>query len=72
MNSVPSPAFIGLSGVPQRSVFGSPSPRAPVVIMVGGLPEDGQILGPFANAKLAAKFAEKQCEGDYSIEPLHS
>jgi hypothetical protein len=37
ISSVPSPAFIGLSGVPQLSVFGSPSPRAPVVIVVGGL-----------------------------------
>jgi hypothetical protein len=60
-----------LSGLPQLSVFGSPSPRPPVVIVVGGLPEDSQIIGPFATPALATRFARRQCHGDYTIAPLH-
>jgi hypothetical protein len=71
ISSVLSPAFIGLSGVPQLSVFGSPSPRVPVVIVVGGLPEDSQIIGPFAAPALATRFARRQCHSDYTIAPLH-
>jgi hypothetical protein len=43
----------------------------PVVIVVGGLPEDGQIIGPFATPALATRFARRQCPGDYTIAPLH-
>jgi hypothetical protein len=71
IGSVPSPAFIGLSGVPQLPVFGSPSSRAPVVIVVGGLAEDSPIIGPFATRALATRFARRQCHGDYTIAPLY-
>jgi hypothetical protein len=55
------------AGFDVRSV----SPRVPVVIVVGGLPEDSQIIGPFATPALATRFARRQCHGDYTIAPLH-
>jgi hypothetical protein len=39
--------------------------------VVGGLPEDSQIIGPFATPALATPVRAAACHGDYTIAPLH-
>jgi hypothetical protein len=77
---------VDAGGLPTQVVVIPPPPPPPVplsscgtrpllakasVVVVGGLPEDAEVIGPFPTPALANRFAQRQCHGTYSIEPLH-
>jgi hypothetical protein len=55
---------------PPAPTCGTRPTSAQAVVVVGGLTEGSEVIGPFANNALATTFARRLCHGEYSIAPL--
>lgn len=60
---------------PPPSSCSSPSPGdiedgARFVVVVGGLPGNRELIGPFASPERAARFGTRRCSGSWSVTPV--